>query len=136
MMTCQKISIQALNSTLKCTICRADIKDNTAVYQSRTNYGIICGSCYQKFSEEDIELMLILFVTYGGYFGKLPRDQFSFFKALKEIQNKTSMIDNPPQIIEINMRLLHRSLLHGLYPEQYQAQLRKLINSSGSSYFL
>ena len=136
MMTCQKISIQALNTTLKCTICRTDIKDNSAVYQSKTNYGIICGKCYQKFSEEDIELMLILFLTYGGYFGQLPKDQFSLIKALKDIHDKTSMNDTSPQIGEINMRLLHKSLLHGLYPEQYQAQLRKLINSPGGSYFL
>ncbi len=136
MMTCQKISIQALNTTLKCTICRTDIKDNSSVYQSKNNYGIICGRCYQKFTEEDIELMLILFLTYGGYFGQLPKDQFSFFKTLKEIHNKTSINDNSSQIVEINMRLLHKSLLHGLYPEQYQAKLRKLINSPGCSYVL
>lgn len=136
MMTFQKISIQALNTTLKCTICRTDIKDNSAVYQSKTNYGIICGRCYQKFSEEDIELMLILFLTYGGYFGQLPKDEFFFFQAFKEIHDKWGINDASPQIVEINMRLLHKSLLHGLYPEQYQAQLKKLINSPGCSYFL
>ena len=80
--------------------------------------------------------MLILFLTYGGYFGQLPKDEFSFFKALKEIHDKANMNNNIPPIAEINLRLLHKSLLHGLYPEQYQAQLRKLINSQEYSYFL
>ena len=132
----QKISIQALNTKLKCTICRTEIKDNSVVYQSKINYGIICGECYQKFSEEDIELMLVLFLTYGGYFGKLPKSEFSFLDAIDEIHNSLHMKELSPKIKEINLRLLHKSLLHGLDPEQYQAQLKKLINSPEYSYFL
>ena len=136
MMTCQKISIHALKTTLKCTICRADIKDNSAIYQSKTNYGIVCDSCYQNFSEEDIELVLILFLSYGGYFGKLPKKQFSFHEALKEIQDSADVKEDSTQILEINTRLLHRSLLHCLYPEQYQAQLKRLVDSHEYGYFL
>ena len=136
MMKCQKISIRALKTTLKCSICRADIKENSTIYQSKTNYGIVCDSCYQNFSEEDIELVLTLFLTYGGYFGKLPKEQFSFHEALKEIQDSVDEKENSTQILEINTRLLHRSLLHGLYPEQYQAQLKRLVDSHEYGYFL
>ena len=136
MMKCQKISIRALKTTLKCSICRADIKDNSAVYQSKTNYGIVCDSCYRKFSEEDIELVLTLFLTYGGYFGKLPKEQFSFHEALKEIQDSVDMKEDSTQILELNTRLFHRSLLHGLYPEQYLDQLKNLMSANGPEYFL
>ena len=136
MMKCQKISIRALKTTLKCSICRADIKENSTVYQSKTNYGIVCDSCCQNFSEEDIELVLTLFLTYGGYFGKLPKEQFSFHKDLKEIQDSVDVKEDSTQILEINTRLLHKSLLHGLYPEQYQAQLKRLVDSHEYGYFL
>jgi len=136
MMKCQKISIRALKTTLKCSICRADIKENSTIYQSKTNYGIVCDSCCQNFSEEDIELVLTLFLTYGGYFGKLPKEQFSFHKDLKEIQDSVDVKEDSTQILEINTRLLHRSLLHGLYPEQYQAQLKRLVDSHEYGYFL
>jgi len=136
MMKYQKISIRALKTTLKCSICRADIKDNSTIYQSKTNYGIVCDSCCQNFSEEDIELVLTLFLTYGGYFGKLPKEQFSFYEALKEIQDSMDVKKDSTQILEVNTRLLHRSLLHGLYPEQYQAQLKRLVDSHEYGYFL
>ena len=136
MMKSQKTSIRALKITLKCSICRADIKDNSAVYQSKTNYGIVCDSCCQNFSEEDIELVLTLFLSYGGYFGKFPKEQFSFHEALIEIHYSVDMKEDSTQILEINTRLLHRSLLHGLYPEQYQAQLKRLVDSQEYGYFL
>jgi len=134
MMKCQKIYIRALKTMLKCSICRVDIKNNSTVYQSKTNYGIVCDSCCQNFSEEDIELVLTLFLRYGGYFGKLPKEQFSFHKALKEIQD--SVKEDSIQILEINTRLLHRSLLYGIYPEQYLDQLKRLVDSHEYGYFL
>ncbi len=108
---------------LKCGVCRANISDLSAGYQSEFLFIPICKKCRNKFSKDDIELILNLMIAYGGYFGKESSEKFSLKKyILNVISEKENMDSN-----EINMKLMHTALLHGISPKEYIKKLEEIV---------
>ena len=110
---------QDYGRTIKCSICRHEIKDRATLCQTGVNYGIVCVDCYQKFSAEDLELIANLLTAFGGYFGQYQRSEFSILRILKAIHVDLLPVYEENGIEELNIRMLHRALLHGISPEEY-----------------
>lgn len=109
-----------------CSICRHEIKERATLCQIGVNYGIACIDCYRKFSTEDLELMANLFMAFGGYFGQFQRSEFSILPILKAIYTDLFPIYEEKGIEELNIRMLHRALLHGISPEEYIENLEQV----------
>jgi len=110
------------SSMLKCGVCRADISDLSAGYQSGFLFIPICKSCRKNFSKDDIELILNLMVAYGGYFGKESSKKFSLKKYILNVISEKENVD--PN--EVNMKMMHSALLHGISPKEYIKKLEEL----------
>jgi hypothetical protein len=112
-------SASKLVHSVKCGICRVEIVDRAQIYQAGINLGVICSACYRAFSTEDIEMMANMFIAYGGYYGMIRDRTFSVLKALEELiknsNGKGKLLDTD----FLNIKLMHKSLLHGISPEQY-----------------
>ncbi|TFG28650.1 MAG: hypothetical protein EU532_04740 [Promethearchaeota archaeon] len=139
MVKSQKISVKSSNKRLKCAICHNDINDISLVHQPQLNLGVICTDCCEYFSKEDIRSMLELFLMYGGYFGQLRNQNFSLITELKKINlfySHDKSLSSDEIILEVNSRLLHNALVHGIHPKDYLHSLKKLLNDSLHDYFL
>jgi len=117
---------QDYGQPIKCSICRHEIKDRATLCQTGVNYGIVCVKCYRKFTREDLELMANLFTAFGGYFGQYKRSEFSVLKILKAIHTDLLPIYEENGVEELNIRMLHRALLHGISPEGYIESLESI----------
>jgi hypothetical protein len=115
-----KIRDHMISERIRCAICHSDIDNQTMVFQSTVNYGIICPKCIKLFKKEDIEIALNLFFLYGGYFGQYKRAEFSIIERLVALVEEEGESFN----FEItNMKLLHEALIHGITPEEFNHSL-------------
>ena len=109
-----------------CSICHRELGDYTSIHESIAFLGLVCRDCEQKFSKRDIEFMIHWFKIYGGYFGQRKMVNFSISYALREIMrdigNNRGMIS--PSNLEV--RMMHKALLHGISPSEFNARLREV----------
>jgi hypothetical protein len=122
-----KLFVNSSGDSLKCAICRGDIKNNTNIYQSEHNFGIVCSNCYQKFSVKDIEWMMKIFLAYGGYFAKLKEQKFSLERYLRNLSENLIKNEKILDINELNIKFIHEILLHGITIQEYQKKLKSLL---------
>ena len=111
-----------ISSGIKCSICRADIKERHKMYQTSLKLGVICRSCRKLFSEEDIEMIVNIFFAFGGYFGKF---EFSIDDIIVEFaeQLETKEIN----LHSANVKMWHKVLTHGIAPEEFLRELGEYI---------
>ncbi|MHA2126753.1 MAG: hypothetical protein ACW99E_15750 [Promethearchaeota archaeon] len=102
-----------------CGICHKKIKQGAAIYHDGFHIEVICPHCYSKNSEEDIELIVNMFIAFGGYFGMLRDPHYPVNEMLKsfinEIQDHKG--EMPSECLKI--KLLHLALLHGFTPKEF-----------------
>ena len=110
-----------VSSKLKCSICRADIKDRHKVYQSSLKLGIICQICRQRFSNEDIEMIINLFFAFGGYFGARDRSKFSIKDTI--IEFAIDLNEGKANFQSQNVKIWHKVLTHGITPREFLEEL-------------
>lgn len=110
---------------LRCGICQNTIHDPSSIYQSKLLFIPICERCQALFPEDDRELILNMFLAYGGYFGQHPKDTFSITNTFKILGEQGQMTKDT--IDEINIRVLHTALIHGFTPEEYISKLEELL---------
>ena len=118
---------QNYSHSIKCFICRHEIRERATLYQSGVTYSVLCSDCYRRFSKEDLDLIANLFLAYGGYFGQYKRSEFSVLKILRAIHEDLFPIYKEHGIEELNIRMLHKSLLHGISPQEYIENLHLLV---------
>ena len=111
----------AVSSGIKCSICKADIKERHKMYQTSLKLGVICGSCRKLFSGEEIEMIVNLFFAFGGYFGKFDKSEFSMEDVIFEFAEQLSL-DNS-KFHSQNIRLWHKVLTHGITPQEFLEEL-------------
>ncbi|MFX1338891.1 MAG: hypothetical protein ACFFDK_09805 [Promethearchaeota archaeon] len=114
-----KIFINSVGNSLKCVICRTDIKNNTNIYQSEHSFSIVCSNCCQKFPIKDIEWMTKIFLAYGGYFAKLKDQNFSLERYLHDLTKDLRENEKVLDINELNLKFIHEILLHGITIQEY-----------------
>ncbi|MFX0074356.1 MAG: hypothetical protein ACFE96_02865 [Candidatus Hermodarchaeota archaeon] len=110
-----------VSNKLKCSICRADIKDRHKIYQSSLNFGIICDICKQRFSEEDIGMIIDMFSAFGEYFGARDRSKFSVKDIL--IEFAIDLNEGKVNFQSQNVKLWHKVLSHGITPKEFLEKL-------------
>ena len=110
-----------ISSKLKCSICRADIKNRHNVYQTSLKFGIICGLCKHRFSNEDIEMIINMFFAFGEYFGARDKSEFSIKDVILEfaVDINEGKVDFDSQ----NVRMWHKVLTYGITPREFLAEL-------------
>ena len=111
----------AVSSGIKCSICRADIKERHKMYQTSLKLGVICRSCRKLFPEEDIEMIVNIFFAYGGYFGKYDKSEFSIDDVIVEFAEQLSL-DNS-KFHSQNVKMWHKVLIHGITPKEFLEEL-------------
>jgi hypothetical protein len=114
-----------LSKKIRCTICRAEVTDLNKTYQLPQGFGLVCQKCMAIFSADDLSLIAYLFFIYGGYFGKYNETDFSLTEAVQHISSITSA-KKPTSIEDINERLVHKALLHGISPQKFIELLRSI----------
>lgn len=105
-----------------------EIKRGASIYQQGLTFGVVCEHCYKNNSQEDLELMANLVLTYGGYFGKLKRKKFSVYKTIKKLMVKFQPKKDLDSLIELNIKMMHQALLYGITPQELIQGLKTLIN--------
>jgi len=122
-----KIFVNPLGNSLKCAICRADIKNNTNIYQSEHSFSIVCSNCCQRFSIKDIEWIMKIFLAYGGYFAKLKNQNFSVERYLHNLTEALEENEKALDINELSIKFIHEILLHGITIQEYQEKLESYL---------
>lgn len=110
-----------ISSKLKCSICRADIKDRQKVYQSSLNLSIICNNCRQRFSDEEIEMIVNVFFAYGEFFGARERSKFSLRDTIVEFA--IDLNEGKADFHSQNVEMWHKVLCHGITPKEFIEKL-------------
>lgn len=121
----------AISSGIKCSICRADIKERHKMYQTSLKLGVVCRSCRNRFSGEDIEMIVNLFFAFGGYFGKFDKSEFSIDDAIVEFAEQLNA-DNA-NFHKQNVRLWHKVLTYGITPQEFLEDLSFQVDQVGVS---
>ena len=110
-----------ITNEIKCSICRADIKDRHNVYQSSLKLGIICNLCKQRFSDEDIEMIINIFFAFGEFFGARDRSNFSIEDIILEFAK--NLDEGKVNFHSQNVRMWHKVLTHGITPKEFLKEL-------------
>jgi len=110
-----------VSSQLKCSICRADIKHRHKVYQCSLKLGIICNLCRQRFSDEDIEMIINIFFAFGEFFGARDRSKFSFDNTILEFAK--NLDKGKANFHSQNIKMWHKVLTHGITPKEFLKKL-------------
>jgi len=114
------------NQKIKCSICRVDIKDRHELYQSSLKLGVICKNCRERFSEEDIEMIVNLFFAFGGYFGQFDKSEFSIDDLVIEFAEQ---LDSGNSTFHLqNVKMWHKILTHGIAPKDFLKELSSYVD--------
>jgi hypothetical protein len=114
---------QYYTHVVKCSLCHHEIKERATLYPTGFEVKIVCVDCYRRFSEKEIELIANLLRAFGGYFGQYRRGTISIVKILKAIHTDLLSVYKDAEAVQINIRMLHKALLHGITPNEYIANL-------------
>jgi hypothetical protein len=110
-----------VSNELKCSVCRADIKDRDKIYQTSLKFGIICDICKQRFSDEDIEMIIDMFIAFGEYFGARDRSKFSVKDIIVEFA--IDLNEGKADFHSQNIKMWHKVLTHGITPKEFIEEL-------------
>ena len=115
-----------ISNQIKCSICRADIKDRHTLYQSSLKLGVICKICQEQFSEDDIEMILNMFFAFGGYFGQFDKSEFSLDETIVEFAEQ---LDTSKSTFHLqNVKMWHKILTHGIAPKEFLKELSTIVD--------
>ena len=106
-----------VSSKLKCSICRTDIKERNKIYQSSLKLGIVCNICRQRFTDEEIEMMINMFFAFGEYFGARDKSKFSIEDIILEFA--IDLNEGKANFHSQNVKMWHKVLSHGITPKEF-----------------
>jgi len=110
-----------ISSGIKCSICRADIKERHKMFQTSLKLGVICRSCRKRFSDEDVEMIVNLFFAFGGYFGEFDKSEFSIDDVIVEFAEQLDA--GRATFHSQNLKMWHKVLTHGITPKEFLKEL-------------
>jgi len=107
-----------------CAVCHTRIDSLDLHFISR-DLSIVCVKCHDKFSSEDLNLIIKIFKDFGGYFGQ---DKEKAVPVKNLIKQFLSEMKGKCNINELNLQLLHKSLLYGISPQEHLRYLRIILD--------
>ncbi len=117
-----------ISNQIKCSICRVDIKDRHVMYQSSLKMGVICKSCRNKFTKEDIEMIVNMFFAFGGYFGQFDKSTFSIDDTILEFAEQLGTEKSTFHLQ--NVKMWHKILTHGFTPNEFLNKLSNFVDQA------
>ena len=115
-----------ISNQIRCSICRVDIKDRHELYQSSLKLGVICKACRERFSEEDVEMIVNLFFAFGGYFGQFDKSEFSIDDMVIEFAEQLDAGNSTFHLQ--NVKMWHKILTHGIAPKDFLKELSMYVD--------
>ncbi len=115
-----------ISNQIRCSICRVDIKDRHELYQSSLKIGVICKTCRDRFSEEDVEMIVNLFFAFGGYFGQFDKSEFSIDDLVLEFAEQLDAGNSTFHLQ--NVKMWHKILTHGISPKDFLKELSTYVD--------
>jgi len=115
-----------ISNQIRCSICRADIKDRHELYQSTLKLGVICKTCRERFSEEDVEMIVNLFFAFGGYFGQFDKSEFSIDEMVIDFAEQLDAGNSTFHLQ--NVKMWHKILTHGIAPKDFLKELSTYVD--------
>ncbi len=91
------------------------------MYQSLIKMEVICKTCRERFSEDDIEMMVNIFFAWGGYFGEFDKSKFSMHKTILEFAEELDAGNSTFHLQ--NVKMWHKILTHGITPKEFLEKL-------------
>jgi hypothetical protein len=129
-MITQQITNETIRGKLpsvKCKLCKAEVKKKSQIVKLGTNYGVVCNDCAEEFSPNDRELIYNMLVAFGGYYGKLRTPSTNNYKVIKALAEEYQIANGKINIASLDVRILHKAFLYGISPSQV-IQGFKLLN--------
>lgn len=120
MITQQIISetIRGKLPSVKCKLCKSDVKRTSHIVKLGPNYAVICRDCAEEFSSSDRDLIYNMCVAFGGYFGKLRTSKTNNYKIIKSLLEEYRITKKKGNIASLDVRILHKAFLYGISPSQ------------------
>ena len=115
-----------ISNQIRCSICRVDIKDRRELYQSSLKLGVICKTCRDRFSEEDVEMIVNLFFAFGGYFGQFDKSEFSIDDLVLEFAEQLDAGNSTFHLQ--NVKMWHKILTYGISPKDFLKELSTYVD--------
>ena len=113
------------SSGIKCSICRTDIRELHKMHQTSFMLGVVCRLCRERFSDEDIEMIVKIFFAFGGYFSKFDKANFSINDVIVEFAEQLENRDT--DLYSATIKMWHKVLTHGITPEVFLRKLREYV---------
>ncbi len=96
------------------------------MYQSDSKSGVICKCCRDRFSENDIEMIVNIFFAWGGYFGQFDKLKFSMDKVISEFAEELDIGKSTFHLQ--NVKMWHKILTHGITPKEFLEKLSVFVD--------
>ena len=117
-----------ISNQIKCSICRVTIKNRHELYQSSLKLGVVCKTCRERFSEEDVEMIINLFFAFGGHFGQFDKSEFSIDDMVIEFAEQLDAGNSTFHLQ--NVKMWHKILTHGIAPKDFLKELSTYVDQS------
>ena len=94
------------------------IKGNLNFRQNIIGFWLVCDDCRTRFTKNEINLMVNLFIAYGGYFGRdVKKDQaLTLEQKLERLRIENNKYKLNKNLFRRNAKSLHDALLLGIPP--------------------
>ena len=115
-----------ISNQIKCSICRVTIKNRHELYQSSLKLGVVCKTCRERFSEEDVEMIINLFFAFGGHFGQFDKSEFSIDDMVIEFAEQLDAGNSTFHLQ--NVKMWHKILTHGIAPKDFLKELSTYVD--------
>ena len=97
-----------------CELCHNDAKGKAVIKRLGPKLGIICNTCREQFSDQEINLMINMFIAFGGYFNQFKSSKRTQQTIINEIARENDKKEQGRDKVENDVRALHQALLHGI----------------------
>jgi hypothetical protein len=97
-----------------CELCHNDAKGKPVIKRLGPKLGIICNTCREQFSDQEIDLMINMFIAFGGYFNQFKSSRKIQQTIINEIAREHDQKEQGRDKVENDVRVLHRAFLHGI----------------------
>ena len=119
-MLVEQVIIQPKKSSfiVPCELCHNDAKGKPVIKRLGPKLGIICNTCREQFSDQEIDLMINMFIAFGGYFNQFNSSKKIQKTIINDMMREYDQKEQGRGKAEYHVRALHRALLHGIFLPQ------------------
>jgi hypothetical protein len=97
-----------------CELCHNDARGNPTIKRLGPKLGIVCSTCKEQFSDQEMELMVNMFIAFGGYFNQFKSSRKVRQDIIKEYAEGCAQKSRVRDRVESEVKVLHQALLHGI----------------------